>query len=719
MKFFATSNEISNHTYTNQLYERLKIITSDREGFGYYKYPVAGEKNEDIPEIILIDKEYGISAINIFEWQIEQILEVEEDEWNVDNEIIDSPLLVLQDYIVNLQSKFQGHRALRNKVSYNTIVVLPLIKKHQFISKFKNIECDNIIFNDYLNVDYKSFWVEKSSFEGETAELFLAVSQGAGPMNEGKKNFHVEKSNKIGEAIKQIHYKIKSLDLQQHAAAIQIPDGPQRIRGMAGTGKTIILTMKAAFLHARYPDKKILYTFHTQALYNQIRNLITMFYRDDKKTDPNWDNLLIRHSWGSRYKEGVYSRTCARNSIVPLKFSRYYDDPLDFVFSDLLKYDLEEEYDFVLIDEAQDFPPSFFKAIYKTTKEPKRIIFAYDELQSLDHIKTIDVDELFGCDEQGKALVDFNKGTYGNDIEMDYVLEKSYRNPLEVLMLAHGIGLGLHNANKIMQVIDDKRIWNSIGYEIKQGNCKENDEMVIYRPAENSISAVHEYYSGDVETIRYLKYATRDEEIQAIADDIRYMVKEEGVLEHNIVVISLSNNNLKENFSYLQSLLFGMGISSISPGIDVDRDEFGVEGSVTLSTVYKAKGNEAFIVYVMGFDYLYDYINFLEARNKAFTSISRSKGWVVLSGVGTNMDRAIEEMKSLMSDIESNNEFRFVFPDEAHIARKLSSEEHARRLQVKKIGEQAINSLLNIDGEFLESLPDEVKQKLLKKIGGQ
>ena len=61
----------------------------------------------------------------------------------------------------------------------------------------------------------------------------------------------------------------------------------------------------------------------------------------------------------------------------------------------------------------------------------------------------------------------------------------------------------------------------------------------------------------------------------------------------------------------------------------------------------------------------------------------------------------------------------FIFPDSSHIARKLSSEEHARRKYVKKTGEKAVTDLLEIDSEFLDSLPKEIKDKLIDKLGGK
>jgi superfamily I DNA and RNA helicase len=101
------------------------------------------------------------------------------------------------------------------------------------------------------------------------------------------------------------------LDREQHKIAIQIPPGPQRIRGLAGSGKTVVMCMKAAEMHLRYPDWNIAYTFYTRSLYAQIKNLITRFYRycnkNQENTEPNWQKLHILHGWGGKDAPGLYS----------------------------------------------------------------------------------------------------------------------------------------------------------------------------------------------------------------------------------------------------------------------------------------------------------------------------------------------------------------------------------------------------------------------------
>ena len=67
-------------------------------------------------------------------------------------------------------------------------------------------------------------------------------------------------------------------------------------------------------------------------------------------------------------------------------------------------------YDAILTDEAQDFAPSFLKLCYAMLKPPKRLVYAYDELQNLSGTSLPPPEEIFGNDEHGRALV-----TFGDD----------------------------------------------------------------------------------------------------------------------------------------------------------------------------------------------------------------------------------------------------------------------------------------------------------------
>ena len=130
-------------------------------------------------------------------------------------------------------------------------------------------------------------------------------------------------------------------------------------------------------------------------------------------------------------------------------------------------------YDFILIDEAQDFPKEYFRILYALAKgtASKCIYFAYDELQSLSAVQIPTTTELFGSDANGEPLVSL-EGEYPGPIDKDFVLHKSYRCPQEVLMTAHAIGLGIYRAKGPVQMLADVSSWRSIGYELVSGTLK-------------------------------------------------------------------------------------------------------------------------------------------------------------------------------------------------------------------------------------------------------
>ena len=109
----------------------------------------------------------------------------------------------------------------------------------------------------------------------------------------------VPNAQKMGDAVRTLDAAIAVLDIEQEKVATQIPPGAQRIRGLAGTGKTVLLAMKAANIHRHLPNQKILFTFYTQSLYNQVKTLIAKFYRYYSDVDPDWVSTFAMHGVGA------------------------------------------------------------------------------------------------------------------------------------------------------------------------------------------------------------------------------------------------------------------------------------------------------------------------------------------------------------------------------------------------------------------------------------
>ncbi|WP_233554341.1 ATP-binding domain-containing protein [Deinococcus cavernae] len=65
-----------------------------------------------------------------------------------------------------------------------------------------------------------------------------------------------------------------------------------------------------------------------------------------------------------------------------------------------------------------------------------------------------------------------------------------------------------------------------------------------------------------------------------------------------------------------------------------DPNGFWRDGAITVSPIMQAKGNEADVVYVLGLDRIAQREDNIKLRNQLFVGISRSRGWVHLSGTG-------------------------------------------------------------------------------------
>src|SRR5262249_5888875 len=185
---------------------------------------------------------------------------------------------------------------------------------------------------------------------------------------------------------------IASFDRGQKQGAIIGLDGLQRIRGLAGSGKTIVLAMKAALTHLRYPEARILYTFYTRSLYQHIQRLVTRFYRRFDDKDPDWSRLKIMHAWGGFNNEGVYFNAALAhgpqvmsygNAVRRRREQEESKDTFNFLFTKLQQtVNVEPTYDYVFVDEGQHFPASFIQMCIKLA-EQDRVVFAYDDLQTI------------------------------------------------------------------------------------------------------------------------------------------------------------------------------------------------------------------------------------------------------------------------------------------------------------------------------------------------
>ena len=503
-------------------------------------------------------------------------------------------------------------------------------------------------------------------------------------------------------------------DRVQRQISTQLPDGPQRIRGLAGTGKTVILCAKAALAHKEFPDFKVLFLFNTQSMYQQIRKRIADYYIEDTRAQPDWENIHVLHAWGSNRQPGLYSKICELYGLRPKTYNdvRGVPDALQAVYSDLLK--IRESkfapiYDLVLIDEAQDFPPEVFEVIFHLAKKPKRIIWAYDEFQTLKELRIREPEDMFGRNMNGLPNMPNTvlSGTYFNEIDKDFILSNCYRNPRVTLMAAHGTGLGLYRDAGVIDVVGDKRTWNALGYKILTPNKDvfvEGDDVSIERPEQFSHNELEKLLKlnnlDDKGLVNPKAFENLLDQFSSTIDEIRNLIFIENVAAEDILVVTLDTKNSKAHLAQLRSMLDAADIRSITPGLVESAAHFREAGCVTLTTPYRVKGNEGCVVFVINADRAISDLT-LRSRAALFVAITRAMGWCHIYGVGEPMQRLSKELQKIMRDYPV---FRFNFPNEAEV--------EGRRVMMKKT-DQELDSQLDILNDIEQKNPELFLEKIL------
>lgn len=634
--------------YSDEISKNLvDYLSSDNHGLDnavvYYEYPIYLDIEDQAltPKILLVSPSAGVLVLNCSPVS------------NIDDvSVIDEETSQIENYLF---SKFIKSKILRGKNKRELSFVLQSVL-YLPLAESINYDVENVICKEKSEV-LSMINVNNNQLTEKMINEICSILEGSKAILKPKvREISHDDTTSKGYILNEMEQQMAYLDKDQKQAALSQINGPQRIRGLAGSGKTIILCMKASLIHLRDPEKKILYTFLTKSLYDYIETMIIRFYKlFGDGSLPDFDKIQIKHSWGGEKVAGVYYSACKNNNIIPLTFRQakekaFFYEPFDVVCKDLLEKtsgNLVKEYDYVLIDEAQDFQPSFYQLCRAIVKDDC-LVWCYDDLQNIYDVKIQDTIKTFE-NKYGAKGIDLVKLNEQYDaLNNDVVLAKTYRNPREILVLAHAIGFGIYN-DSLIQSLENKQHWIDFGYNVLKGNCELGDQMIIERPKENSPLLVSDLQSPE-QIIELKSLSTEAEEVKWVTDSITYNIQNENVRPDDIIVICLDDKNSKLQLSSLSKRLNNKDIQTFNITDSFYSKGFIEEGSVTLSTVYKAKGNEAAIVYVMGTHVFQQGKNKRSMRNKIFTAFTRAKGWLKISGVDIKDSQLWKEINQVIAD---------------------------------------------------------------------
>ena len=637
-----------------------------------------------------------------------------------------------QDDLANkIEAKLKLNKQLVKGRTLNIIISV--------ISFISSLPAEYPINPNYPIVDEKSLSTAlgRINWENENNLYKITISaiENLSNIRNGRTLREVRNKNSKGGILRKLEMSIATLDHRQNKAVIETVDGVQRIRGLAGSGKTIVLAMKAAYLHTQNPNWKIAITFNTRSLKEQFRRLINNFCIEQSGCEPNWDKINIVNAWGgggNSENSGMYYEFCKATGVSYLDYKNSsikfanQKQPFDGVCQDALDSielkDIPILYDLILIDEAQDFSPSFLKLCYAILDEKKRLVYAYDELQNLSGTSLPSPEEIFGSDKNGAPLVQL--GTENRDI----ILQKCYRNSRPVLVSAHGLGFGIYREKPkdkptgLVQMFDYPNLWKEIGYNVSNGHLEKGEHVILERNSENSPEFL-ENHSKIEELIKFMSFSSQKEQDEWLIEQIKLNLNEDELKHDDIIVINPDSRTTRNNVGYIRSELFKQGIQNHLAGVDTSANIFfrTDNPSVTFTGIYRAKGNEAGMVYVINaHECNGEGQGLATLRNRLFTAITRSKAWVRVIGYGDKMIRLVEEFEKLK---QKNLKLEFDYPTDEllqslRIVHRDLSEEEKKKLDRGQQDAKNLANLLRNRILHIEDLPKNLREELLSLLHG-
>jgi superfamily I DNA and RNA helicase len=667
------------------------------EGIFYIGYPLLFSAVESKTiDALLISPKYGIVVFDLVE---------------SNNLEIEKRIDVQDDCVIRLETLLKQFPELRErrelKVPVTPISYAPGVQK----VNTENFACA-------FNHEELKDWLKKCQ-EWRSDSLFdkvLSVIQTVTRLKGESKRDYVKREDSRGFKLKNLEGTISVLDGDQEKAVIEYFEGVQRIRGLAGSGKTIILALKAAYLHCENPEWKIAVTFNTRALKNQFKDLIERFVAEKRGELPNWENIKIIHAWGSTSSPGIYYDICKDYGVEYFDFrasnrlktattsntTPNFEVVCEKALKDIPKEKYVPKYDLILVDEAQDLSEHFLKLCHNILGAPKRLVYAYDELQKL---------------YEGSPLRN-PKEIFGVDNYSDKMLNRCYRNSRPVLTTAHALGFGIYRDKpedeRLVQFFDDPKLWKDVGYETAAGEMQAGSVVTLKRTEKTSPTYLETYLDNNIEDIiQFKSFSNKTEQAKFIAREIYNNLKKDELLYRDIIVINPEALTTRDEVGLTRAFLQKLEIGTHIAG-DLNADVFFESNSIAFTGINRAKGNEVAMVYIMNADYCFEGSELKKKRNILFTAITRSKAWVRVCGIGKRMDELQKEYEKVK---ESQFSLTFKYPtlDEIEKMNTINRDMTEDEKQAIKSDINAVKEIIrriNSGKAMLEDYPIEMQENL-------
>lgn len=558
--------------------------------FEIYYHPFI---NGDKPNIVILKKGCGAIVISVNEWNLDNYTIDNNLDWwkNPDLIKVQSPFSQISYYKENLVSlhinTFLEKRM--NKWYYSNII-------HTLIY-FHNMQQHDI--EDFINasiankdsktkflkdIKYIQYWGCDSLTLQNLEDYFNKIR-----IEQPSYLFDEDIYNNFKRYLKPpFHQLEEGVDIKYTRAQTELirsESRPRRkIKGIAGSGKTLVLAKRAVNAHLRTNSKLLILTFNL-SLKNYIRDKI-----NDVKENYPWDKFYITNCH-------QFIKSEANNYNLPIKGFRAYED-VDF-FEPVKDY--IEKYKAIFIDEVQDYRTEWLEIItkYFLYEDSEFVVFG-DEKQNIYRRP---------LDENKEPIIKTIAGNWNKS------LNTSKRFTSEIGKLAIKFQ---HHFLESKYTIDDMVVLDNPMLDFEQRNIK-----YANIGTEASTERIFNIYKGTCK-----KYCLNPADITILSGtadilrEVEYLIRIQ-LKEKTTITFETQEEYEKSKAETHSKNNFDERINTIRR---YRRNHFSIKtGTVKLSSIHSFKGWESHTVFLIIEPCKSDAIQDFESVELIYTAITRAQ----------------------------------------------------------------------------------------------
>jgi hypothetical protein len=469
--------------------------------------------NGDRPDIVLMKKGCGVVIIEVKDWNLSRYIVSNENNWYLKErkQYIKSPFQQVFSYKSNLfslhingllEKKIEKPSLYKiitpfvyfhnqTKKSVGGLFDVPLYKieaiRREVIDKFKN---QSIAYESYKKTD-ENLDRAKRKFTRDRDTLSLTYENLRKITNlDYFRMGNVIFDTSIYDEFKRLlqppyHELTQGIEIVYEKKQQQFSESKDehiKIKGVAGSGKTVVLAKRAVNAHKRHGDMVLILTY----------NLTLKSYIHDRISDVregfSWEYFYINN-----YHQLILQTLNQHNIKINPSGEKLSGNQINQVFSNINIFEsaIEEldKYKTILIDETQDYKPEWIKIIrkYFLAEDGEMVLFG-DEKQNiyereLDSDKNSKVVQGFGRWKQLNKSIRHKKDSHilrlakefqKTFLSKKYDIDKYKENAIQQQMSGLGINkVAIYSDNCISDIVE------VIFKNIKEQNLHPDDVAII------------------------------------------------------------------------------------------------------------------------------------------------------------------------------------------------------------------------------------------------